>query len=139
VHAPSTRAVDLKSTQKARELKQIGDTVIIFGIAVGIAVLVMGSVLSIPILGTAGGVLLTVGLIVWILRQAQSVVLASLLNRPSPPRRSKLSPTVPNEAVADGADRGHRADLSEAFAIPNGRKLTSGIGVTSQFLKHFST
>ena len=102
MHAPSTRAVDLKSTQKARELKQIGDTVIIFGIAVGIAVLVMGSVLSIPILGTAGGVLLTVGLIVWILRQSQSVVLGSLRmrNRPPQPRVSKLSPTVPIDGAA---------------------------------------
>jgi hypothetical protein len=47
------------------------DTVIIFGIAVA----VLGWFLSIPILGTTGGILLTVGLIVWILRQSQSVVL----------------------------------------------------------------
>ena len=97
----------------------------------GIAVLVVGYVLSIPILGTTGGVLLIIGLIVWILRQSQDVVLASLRNRPPPPGVSKLSLTVP--------DRGHRADLTEAVAKPNGRKLTSGIGVTSQPLQHFST
>jgi len=106
--------------------------VIVFGIAVGIAALVVGYVLSIPVLGTAGGVVLTVGLIVWILCQAQSVVLASMRNRRPPARMSKLSPTVPSEAVADGADRGPRANLSEALAVPNGRDLTSGIGVTSQ-------
>jgi hypothetical protein len=76
----------------------IGDTVIIFGIAV----LVVGWFLSIPILGTTGGILLTVGLIVWILRQSQSVVLGSLRLRYStpPPRVSRLSPTVPIEGTA---------------------------------------
>ena len=36
------------------------------------------------------------------------------------------------EAIADGADRGHRTDFGEAFAPPDGRELRSGIGVTSQ-------
>ena len=35
------------------------------------------------------------------------------------------------EAVTDGADRGDRADLGEAFAVADGRELRSGIGVTS--------
>lgn len=97
----------------------------------GIAVLVVGYVLSIPILETSGVVLLIIGLIVWILRQSQDVVLASLRYRPPPPGMSKLSLTV--------RDRRHRSDLTEAVAKPNGRKLTSGIGVTSQPLQRFST
>jgi hypothetical protein len=73
-------------------------TFIIFGIAV----LAVGYVLGIPILGTTGAILLIVGLIVWILRQSQSVVLASLRvrKRPPQPRVSKLSPTVPIDGAA---------------------------------------
>jgi hypothetical protein len=36
------------------------------------------------------------------------------------------------EAVAYGADRRHRTDLREAFAIPNGRKLRARSGVTER-------
>ena len=80
---------------------RFGETVIIF-ISFGIAVLALGYVLGIPILGTTGAILLIVGLIVWILRQSQSVVLGSLRmrNRPPQPRVSKLSPTVPIDGAA---------------------------------------
>ena len=80
---------------------RFGDTVIIF-ISFGIAVLALGYVLGIPILGTTGAILLIVGLSVWILRQSQSVVLGSLRmrNRPPQPRVSKLSPTVPIDGAA---------------------------------------
>jgi hypothetical protein len=71
-------------------------------IVFGIAVLAVGYVLGIPILGTTGAILLIIGLIVWILRQSQSVVLGSLRLRYStqPPRESRLSPTVPIEGTA---------------------------------------
>ena len=36
------------------------------------------------------------------------------------------------EAVTDGADRGHRADLGEPLAVADGRELRSGVGVTAQ-------
>src|SRR6185312_17436625 len=36
------------------------------------------------------------------------------------------------------ADRGHRADLGEPLAVPDGRELRSGIGVTSQPRQRFS-
>jgi hypothetical protein len=99
----------VRPTQKAEvdervNNNRIGDTVII----IGIAVLVVGLSLSISILATTGGVLLTVGLIVWILRQSQSVVLASLRLR-----YSAAPPTV-SKAVADSADRGHCADYGDA-------------------------
>ena len=37
-------------------------------------------------------------------------------------------------AVAYGPDRGGRADLGEAFAVPNRRELATGIAVTAQVL-----
>lgn len=37
-------------------------------------------------------------------------------------------------AIADGPDRRCRADLSESFAVANGRKLTARIRVTAEIL-----
>ena len=42
------------------------------------------------------------------------------------------------ETLSDGADRGHRADLGEPLAVPDGRELRSGVGVTSQPRQRFS-
>ena len=36
------------------------------------------------------------------------------------------------EAVADGADRGHRAELGETLTVANRGELAAGIGVTPQ-------
>jgi hypothetical protein len=87
-------------------------TFIIFGIAV----LAVGYVLGIPNLGTTGAILLIVGLIVWILRQPQSVVPGSLRmrNRPPPPKVSKLSPTVSIDGAAQISARRspYRMDLN---------------------------
>lgn len=91
--------------------------------------LVTGYVLSLPVLETTGGILLIFGLIMWLLRQAQSVVVASLRNRQPPPKVSNRSPRVPIKDTAP---------ISTKVCHPNGRKLTSGIGVTSHPLQHFS-
>ena len=46
--------------------------------------------------------------------------------------RSRSRPGLTVVAVADGADRGHRADLGETLAVANRRELATGIGVTPQ-------
>jgi len=93
---------------------RFGCTVIIF-ITFGVAILAAGYILGIPTLVTTGAILLILVLIVWILRQSQSVVLASLRMRDRPPlRASKRSPTVPiNGAAPTSARRSpSRMDLN---------------------------